>query len=756
MDIKVESQRALKSLRYLRPTGLFTLTAMHPTQGISSITRDIGSSTGQSDLLDFLVSHNGSSNLYFNLNEPKPGLDRVKLSKDDIGIIHGLYIDADPDRSKPFEEERQRLLAFADSLSTDPLRPNLIVDSGGGIQAFWLFDTGIESTDQAVYEIERYGRGLAHKYGTDSVHNVDRLMRVPYTMNLPSFAKQQTGRLPALSRALHKHDTYYTSLKGLCEPVDPPPSNNDLKGVDGLDYDALVESYSDIPEELKTRYEELLEVNAHLRNMHEGKTSLPSRSEYDLAVAGVLKNAGWSLQDTAQIMYVFKWGKGTELRARDIVRAYNNAADIRAELALPKSEVERIAAQTNPLDKLVSDNEDKGNNSIPLDKDGKPDYLNMKLQRLVITESWEIDPLNDDVDWLFDDLIMEGGFGVLFGRSGAGKSFSMLDIAVHLAWGKDWNGYNCVGKRAVIYNAAEAGKSIGKRVEAARRRAGVPKNVGLSEFPFRMVNMSTDMLCKGKDLHKQVDVNDMIIACKQLEHASGHRMGVVVFDTLSATFAGGNENASDDLGRYVNNIKRINEEGDTGTIIVHHAGKDETAGARGHSLLNAATDTEIEIRADKKIDPPRRSLRVSKQKEGEEGQTHKFTLNTVEIGLNKRGKMITSCQTIFDNDSEFESVIPNVLEELTLIERAMYVAIYVANERDENVVRKINGWFGCFLLNPDKLPQNLSEMSQFESDTFDVIDRRYNGRKNTPNDIRTRLQEKNLIRKNELNQWFII
>ena len=33
-------------------------------------------------------------------------------------------------------------------------------------------------------------------------------------------------------------------------------------------------------------------------------------------------------------------------------------------------------------------------------------------------------------------------------------------------------------------------------------------------------------------------------------------------------------------------------------LIVHHTGKDETRGARGHTSLRAATDTEIEITGD--------------------------------------------------------------------------------------------------------------------------------------------------------------
>lgn len=75
--------------------------------------------------------------------------------------------------------------------------------------------------------------------------------------------------------------------------------------------------------------------------------------------------------------------------------------------------------------------------------------------------------------------------------------------------------------------------------------------------------------------------------------------------------------------------------------MIHHCGKDEAKGARGHSSLRAAVDTEIEVF---RPEGERVStVRVTKQRDLEPGEPMPFTLRQVVLGENRRGKAITSC-----------------------------------------------------------------------------------------------------------------
>jgi hypothetical protein len=123
--------------------------------------------------------------------------------------------------------------------------------------------------------------------------------------------------------------------------------------------------------------------------------------------------------------------------------------------------------------------------------------------------------------------------------------------------------------------------------------------------------------------------------------------GLIVVDTLAATFGGGNENAPDDMNAFLVNMQRIREETGAHVMIVHHCGKDTARGARGHSSLRAATDTEIEIVADSEGN---RTATVTKQRDGETGKELHFCLKVVDLGQDEDGDGISSCVVVEAGD----------------------------------------------------------------------------------------------------------
>lgn len=74
-------------------------------------------------------------------------------------------------------------------------RPTAVVFSGGGYQAFWKLSE--PSTD--LVRVERCNAALARELGRDKCHNVDRIMRVLGTINVPTRTKRHKGRTPVLA-----------------------------------------------------------------------------------------------------------------------------------------------------------------------------------------------------------------------------------------------------------------------------------------------------------------------------------------------------------------------------------------------------------------------------------------------------------------------------------------------------------------------------------------------------------------------------
>jgi hypothetical protein len=126
-------------------------------------------------------------------------------------------------------------------------------------------------------------------------------------------------------------------------------------------------------------------------------------------------------------------------------------------------------------------------------------------------------------------------------------------------------------------------------------------------------------------------------------HAAGEffntPVGIVAFDTASRAMAGGDENSPADMGALVRNIDLIRAATGAHVLLVHHIGKDRERGARGHSLLKAATDTEIEVTKVGDV----HLAKVTKQKDLPFLPDLVFTLEVIELGCDENDEPVTSC-----------------------------------------------------------------------------------------------------------------
>lgn len=213
---------------------------------------------------------------------------------------------------------------------------------------------------------------------------------------------------------------------------------------------------------------------------------------------------------------------------------------------------------------------------------------------------------------------------ILFGASGSGKSFVALDAVLAIARGVDWRGHRVRQGRA-CYIAAEGGAGIGKRVRAY-----------CDWYSLDINALPIDVVTAAPNILDQEDVAELV---KTL--ATFGPYDVVVVDTFAQVTPGANENAGEDMGRALANIKAIQEATSSTVIVVHHAGKDLQRGSRGWSGLKAAAEAQIEILRDE--DSGLRQIHVEKMKDGEDGARYAFKLETLQIGIDEDGDAITSC-----------------------------------------------------------------------------------------------------------------
>jgi hypothetical protein len=239
-----------------------------------------------------------------------------------------------------------------------------------------------------------------------------------------------------------------------------------------------------------------------------------------------------------------------------------------------------------------------------------------------------------DEDDFVEGLLCAENMSVIYGESNCGKTFFVLDLALHISLGWEWRGRE-VDQGGVIYVAAEGPSSVRKRVEAFRKHHALEEQ----ETPFGIVPCGINL--RDEDGDTDALINSIQDEAQHIQSRYGVPVRLVVIDTLSRAMAGGNENASEDMGAYVRNIDRIKLATGAHVSSIHHCGKDSSRGARGHSLLRAATDTEIEI--SKGEDAKFSSAKVTKQRDLPTDEEFPFSLTVVELGSNRRGKPVTSC-----------------------------------------------------------------------------------------------------------------
>lgn len=135
------------------------------------------------------ITHNANGrNVYWTVNIVSPGLHK-KPKKTDITSARFVHMDIDPPKDG---SSFDRVNALA---KIEILEPGFVIDSGGGLQAFWRLDDRCE--DLAL--IEDINQKVRDLFSADACQNIDRLMRVPGTVNWPDAKKRARGRVPAIA-----------------------------------------------------------------------------------------------------------------------------------------------------------------------------------------------------------------------------------------------------------------------------------------------------------------------------------------------------------------------------------------------------------------------------------------------------------------------------------------------------------------------------------------------------------------------------
>lgn len=210
-------------------------------------------------------------------------------------------------------------------------------------------------------------------------------------------------------------------------------------------------------------------------------------------------------------------------------------------------------------------------------------------------------------------------YAMIYGQPGAGKTFVALDMAYHVAAGREWHGRK-VKAGGVLYLAYEGMGGMGKRARA------LLQHYGTQDVPLYIQPASHDLRtgegrrALAKDIAALPEVPSLI-----------------VFDTFAHALMGGDENSAQDVGAFNTGVAALIARTGACVLILHHPKKTGES-ARGSGALLGAVDTEIHV-ADHAIKP-------TKQRDVELGEPIGFALKPITVGIDEDNDAITSCVVV--------------------------------------------------------------------------------------------------------------
>ncbi len=225
------TDEAIAFLKWLRPGGPWGLTAIVPEPNGRTTTQTF-TSESEAAAATFIRRHNATQNIYYALNATRGALLK-KASKTDVNAIEYLFADLDPAKDETPDAAKKRFFA---ALAAHGIEPSGLIDSGNGLQSLFRLTSRVKlgkpipvigtdgksepkfspedrvKIDDAEVRTKALTLALG---GTAGTQNIDRILRLPGTVNWPNDAKRRKGRVPCMATTI--------KINGAARPLESFP-----------------------------------------------------------------------------------------------------------------------------------------------------------------------------------------------------------------------------------------------------------------------------------------------------------------------------------------------------------------------------------------------------------------------------------------------------------------------------------------------------------------------------------------------------
>lgn len=251
------------------------------------------------------------------------------------------------------------------------------------------------------------------------------------------------------------------------------------------------------------------------------------------------------------------------------------------------------------------------------------------------------------VQWLVKGLLPRQGLVQIYGEPSSGKTPFALSLALRVAGRVDsFFDHDVKQHGKVVYMVGEGRAGLARRLRAECTSLGL----SLDDLQHELLWTA----CPGK----LTDAADVKRWFEEIRATCGD-LTVLVVDTQARNFGAGNENATQDMNLFVNNLAGLAEGLGCLIVLVHHTGHTNKDRGRGSSVLFGAIDACFEITRD-----GREVVATStKEKDWEKPEPLRGMLIPVELGQDDDGDPVTAI-TLSDSPPSDAEVFADLVHDL--------------------------------------------------------------------------------------------
>ncbi|RUP22324.1 AAA family ATPase [Methylobacterium sp.] len=665
-------------LRARDPDGFHFLVSFSPETGkpVSGFLVHPGDWAG----VEAWVLANAHLNLYWTVNEVRADIPpgTIKPRKEHIAWIRAVVADIDPAGGTAAEvrEQRAELYALVEELADGEAPPSIAWDTGNGVQFLWDL---IEKLDAAIERItvEELGRGIAHELDGDAVFNVDRILRLPGSINHSTPDKRKRNLIGGpVSILVQSQEPPRYTIEDLEQVYDALPSP-EAGDQDEKVQTALAElewgvAEAGASEALRARILEIGQRDAYFASLLRGDCKAPgdgSGSDWRAALVRQFKTHGLSITDYAAVALRWPQGQPREglISPRVIARDWGRVG----------GQVEAARERTSSLFGAIEVEPDTSHFPAPVAETyelGEPTPPAAEIEWIDPADWHGFEP--KEKVWYVPGLVPHNEVTMLTGKGGIGKSLLALQKLVCIALGLPFFGRPTKRAKVVGFFCEDDPDVLHRRTKDICRSLGVDVRdlsgcMRLASRKYADNLLAAYEGAKGSPVMKRTAVFDKLEAfC--LEFGAE----VALLDTIADVF-GGNEIDRQQVRQFVQGCAgRL--AGTLGAcIIVGHPSK--SGQAEGGDGTSGSTAWHGSVRS-----------RLYLEETGEKGSGYvKLTLMKSNYGPSGESWIMRYREGVLDVVSASEPA-QGVPETSSLIHSAVLSAIAKARAADVRLVMAAN------------------------------------------------------------------